>query len=120
MVAWVPILKASLPYITQIITTAIPAFTTRPEANKADPVTMLPEGKKVDPVTVKQIEELQVAATNNAESIRLLAEKLKQTIEGIDAAALDLRRVILVIKLLASASVIISVGAILIALRALG
>jgi hypothetical protein len=120
MVAWVPILKTSLPFITQIVTAAIPAFTQRPEANKVDSATARPEAHTVDPVTARQIEELQAAATNNAESIRLLAEKLKQTIEGIDAAALNLRRVILVIKLLASAGVIISVGAILIALRALG
>lgn len=80
MAAWAPILKASMPYITQIITTAIPAFTSKPEE------------AKVDPIVAKQIEELQRAATVNAESLQTLAEKLKETIQGIDSAAVALQK----------------------------
>lgn len=80
MPAWLPLLKASLPYVAQIVTTAVPAFTSKPETSK-----------QADPVVNQQIEELQAAATNNAESIHVLAEKLQQTIEGIDLAATDLQ-----------------------------
>lgn len=80
MAAWIPILKASLPYLTQIVATTIPAFTAKPDSGKADPVTS------------KQIAELQKAATHNAETIRVLAEKLQQTIEGVDQAAAELQK----------------------------
>lgn len=80
MAAWIPILKATLPLLTQVVATTLPAFTAKPESSKADPV------------TVKQIEELQTAATQNAESIRVLAEKLQQTIEGIENTAVDLHK----------------------------
>ena len=75
----VPILsliKAVAPYVAKIATEAIPAFTSKPAAIA-----------KSDPIIAKQIEELQAAATQNAESIRVLAEKLQQAIEGIEAAA---------------------------------
>ena len=69
------IMKAVAPYIAQIATAAIPAFTSKPEAGKSDPF------------LTKQIEELQSAATRNAQSIHVLAEKMQQTIEGIETAA---------------------------------
>lgn len=70
------IIKAVAPYVAQIAKEAIPAFTAKPAAIA-----------KRDPVIAKQIEELQAAATQNAESIRVLAEKLQLAIEGIEAAA---------------------------------
>lgn len=85
MPAWLPLLKASLPYITQIVATAAPAFTAK---------------RSTDPVVTQQIEELQEAVTNNAESIQLLAEKLQQTIQGIDEAAATLQRQVALFKFL--------------------
>ncbi|MDQ7989603.1 MAG: hypothetical protein REI09_08215 [Candidatus Dactylopiibacterium sp.] len=79
MPAWLPLLKASLPYVTQLVTAAIPAFTAR-----HDP--------KDDPLLTQQIEELQRAATHNAEAVRGLAEKLRQTIQTLDDAAAELER----------------------------
>lgn len=73
-----PIIKAVAPYLAQIATAAIPAFTSKPA-----------ETAKSDPVIAKQIEELQAAATQNAQSIHILAEKLQQAIQGIEAAAQD-------------------------------
>lgn len=75
MAAIVPILKALLPHVAQIATVAIPAFTKKPDIAKADPV------------VAQQIEELQSAVTKNAESIHSLAEKLQQTIQGIEQGA---------------------------------
>lgn len=68
------IIKAVAPIVGEIAKEAIPAFTKKPAAVS-------------DPILVKQIEELQAAATQNAESIQVLAEKLQQVIEGIEASA---------------------------------
>jgi len=106
MAAWLPILKAALPYVAQIVTAAIPAFTTKSEIAKSDPL------------IVQQIEELQDAATKNAESIHLLAEKLQQTIQGIEGAAIALQKQMVVFKLLLSASSLISLVAIIFAMWA--
>lgn len=76
-----PIIKALAPYVAKVATAAIPAFTSKPEENA-----------KIDPVTAKQIEELQAAATQNAESIHVLAEKLQQAIEYIESAAQDAKK----------------------------
>lgn len=77
---WLPILKASLPYLTQVITAALPAFTSKPP------------NAKPDEVVPKQIAELQTAVTHNAESVKALATQLKETLEGIDAGAMSLRQ----------------------------
>lgn len=68
------IITAVAPYVAEIAKEAIPAFTRKPA----------PES---DPVIVKQIAELQAAATQNAESIQVLAEKLQIAMEGIEASA---------------------------------
>jgi len=79
MAVIVPILKAILPHITQIASIAIPAFTKKPSV------------ALTDPIIARQIEELQAAVTHNAESIHVLAEKLQQTIVGIDQGAVVLQ-----------------------------
>ena len=82
-----PIIKAVAPYVAQIATAAIPAFTSKPA-----------ETAKIDPVIAKQIEELQTAATQNAQSIHVLAEKLQQAMQGIEGAALDAKKQIAAYK----------------------
>ena len=77
MAGWIPVLKASLPYVTQIVTAALPAFTSKPAPGQPDEV------------VPKQIAELQSAVTQNAESVKTLATQLKEAIEGIDAGAAD-------------------------------
>lgn len=69
-----PIIKAVAPFVAEVAKEAIPAFTKKPA----------PES---DPVLVKQIAELQAAATQNAESIQVLAEKLQIAMEGLEASA---------------------------------
>ena len=99
MAAWLPVLKAALPYVAQIVTAAIPAFTSKSDASKTDPVAS------------KQIEELQLAATKNAESIQVLAENLQQTIQGIETAAIGLEKQVTLFKAMLFISSIISVVA---------
>lgn len=103
MAVWLPVLKASLPYIAQIVTTTIPAFTSKPG------------GSKADPVVSQQIEELQSAATKNAESIHILAERLQHTIEGIDSAAASLQKQVAWFKTLAFLSTTIALIALVVA-----
>ena len=77
-----PILKAVLPYLGPIADAVIPVFTAKKTA----------EAAKTDPVIARQIEELQAAATQNAQSIRVLAEQLQQAMQGIETAAEDARK----------------------------
>ncbi len=84
-----PIIKAVAPYVAQIATAAIPAFTSKPI-----------EATKIDPVIAKQIEELQAAATQNAQSIHVLAEKLQQAIQGIEVAAQDAKKQVAAYKVM--------------------
>ncbi len=72
----IPIIKAVAPYVAQIATVAIPAFTSRNA-----------ETGQADPVVAQQIQELQDAATHNAESVQVLADKLQQALDGMEMAA---------------------------------
>ncbi|MFT6916563.1 MAG: folylpolyglutamate synthase/dihydropteroate synthase [Motiliproteus sp.] len=83
-----PIIKAVAPYIAQIATAAIPAFTSKPKAQESDPV------------LARQIEELQAAATQNAQSIHLLAEKMQLAIQEVETAALEARKQVAIYKAL--------------------
>ena len=107
MPAWLPILKAALPYVTQIVTTAIPVFSAKAPASKGDDVLS------------RQISELQSAATQNAESIRVLAEKLQETIQGIDGAANTLQKELITIKRLVIGAFLLAIIALLLAARSL-
>jgi hypothetical protein len=86
MAAWLPVLKASLPYITQIVTAALPMFTSK--RTDADSAELLP----------RQIEELQVAVTQNAESVKELATQMQHTIESLGSGAADLQREMKLLK----------------------
>jgi len=91
-VQFLPIIKAVAPYIAQVATAAIPAFTSKPEA------------AKTEQVVAKQIQELQEAATQNAESIHILAEKLQQAIQSIESAGQDAQRQIAAYKVIITGS----------------
>ena len=84
----IPFIKAAGPYIAQIAASAIPAFTSKPE------------GPKSDPVVAQQIKELQDAATQNAQLIHGLAEKLQQALQGVESSAGDIKRRVATYKLL--------------------
>ncbi len=80
MAAWLPIIKAAIPHIAQIVTVALPMFTSRSE------------NAERDALTTQQIKELQEAATQNAESVRELATQLRNTFESLESAATDLQK----------------------------
>jgi len=80
MAAWFPAVKAVLPYVTQIITLAIPAFT-----KKADKT-------GTGDISLNQISELQDAVTHNADSIKMLAIQVQQVINEIDTGSSRIER----------------------------
>jgi len=107
MAAWLPVIKASLPYVTQIVTAAIPAFTSKPP--NAPP----------DEIVPKQIEELQAAVTHNAEAVKSLATQLKDTLEVLEQSGRRLetelarqRRMTLFAVLIAVVSAVIAITAV--------
>jgi len=97
MAAWLPLIKTALPYVVQVVSIAVPAFT-----SKSD-------DKKINEIIPQQITELQTAATQNAESVKILAEQLKGTIEGIDAAALKIEDEVIFLRRLCLIATLISI-----------
>lgn len=79
-VQFLPIIKAVAPYLAKVATAAIPVFTAKTESIKSDPI------------LARQISELQTAATQNANSIQVLVEKMQQAIEGIEGEAQKARK----------------------------
>ena len=80
MPAWIPALKAALPYLKTIATNAIPVWTA-----------LKTQGKAADGVT-EQISELQKAVTHNAQSVRELAEQLANTVKVVEEGATSLEQ----------------------------
>lgn len=78
MPAWlIPALKAVLPHVATIISTATPVFTKKKDAAAASQSLLLQQ----------QITELQGAASQNAVHIRKLAEQLQETVAALEQAA---------------------------------
>ncbi|KAA0889270.1 hypothetical protein [Pusillimonas sp. ANT_WB101] len=96
MAVFLPALKIALPYITQAVAAAIPAFTSRPVNGKADDV--VPE----------QIAELQAAVTQNAETVQGLAVQMKEIIKDADAGMAAMQQQITMLRRL----VILCLGAV--------
>ena len=106
MAAFLPVLKIALPYITQVVTATLPMFTSKSA------------GGKPDEVMPKQIAELQAAVTQNAETVKGLALQLKETIEGVDAAAARLQEQIIFLKRVAITAGVVALVAICLAVWA--
>jgi hypothetical protein len=79
MAAWlIPAVQAILPLVGQIVSSALPVFTTRkPDAPVQDPAGVLQQ----------QITELQTAASQNAVHVKELAEQLQKTVTALEAGA---------------------------------
>ncbi|KKO45573.1 hypothetical protein WG68_09300 [Arsukibacterium ikkense] len=103
----IPLIKVLGPYLTTIATTAIPAFTSKPAAAKADPV------------QAQQISELQDAVTKNAQSLHILAEQLQKVITLAEQASVTAERQIALYKALVVGSTVISVVAVIVAIYSL-
>ncbi len=104
MAAWVSALKTVLPYVTNIVTAAIPAFTARRGQDRSAEV------------TAQQIAELQSAATHNAESVKVLAEQLQRTVGALEQGAVNVEREMRRLRVLASAAFVFALLALCAAL----
>jgi chromosome segregation ATPase len=72
MAAWLPVLKAALPYVSNIVAAAVPVFTARRSQEPA-----------AGDLVAQQIAELQEAVTGNAETVKGLAAQLEQALSAI-------------------------------------
>lgn len=104
MAAWFAL---AAPYLPDIIQLALPLFT----RNKTQ--------EKIPELVVQQIAELQSAATQNADSIKLLATEMQKTIEALQSGAAILERKLRRAQLLAGIAGTIAVSAFGVALYAL-
>lgn len=77
MAAWLPVLKAALPYVSNIVAAALPVFTSRRGQDAT--------GDLIG----RQIAELQEAVTGNAETVKGLAAQLEQTLSAIATGETD-------------------------------
>jgi hypothetical protein len=107
MVAWLPAFKTILPYVTQIVTLAVPAFTTKNDAGASQEVVS------------KQIAELQDAATRNAEAVKVLASQLQKAITDIETGAARLEKELHKTRQLCLVAITVSGIAILLGIAAL-
>lgn len=103
----IPLIKALAPYLTTIATSAIPAFTSKSETAKSDPV------------VAQQITELQDAVTKNAQSLHIIAEQLQKVITSAEEASVEAQRQVATYKALVLGSSIVSVIAIGVAIYSL-
>jgi hypothetical protein len=109
MVPWlIPALKAVLPHVGTIISTAAPVFTKKTDETVANQNLLLQQ----------QITELQAAASQNALHVRELAAQLQSTVaaleQGASIADARLRRALL----LCAAAICVSSVAMAVALLA--
>jgi len=95
------------PYIPEIIKIARPLFTRAGSPEKSGEV------------VAQQIAELQTAATQNAESIKLLATEMQHTIEALQSGAADLEKKLDRARILLVISATLSVLAFCVAVYAL-
>lgn len=103
MAAWIPIIKSAMPYVVQVLSIAVPAFTSRSSSRESDE--LIPQ----------QIAELQNAATQNAESVKILAEQLKGSMEGVDVAAVKLQQELVLLRRLSFIAIAVSVISVIVA-----
>jgi hypothetical protein len=79
MPAWIPLAKVALPVLAKVAEKAIPAFTGRRSNAKS-----LEEQSA-------QIVELEAAVTENAASIKVVAEQLEETVRSVDRGAVEMQ-----------------------------
>jgi hypothetical protein len=101
MAGWLPAVKVILPYLAQIVTAAVPAFTKKADKTGSEDITR------------NQISELQDAVTHNAETLKILATQLQQVINGIDSGAGKVEKETKVTRMLALLAISLSIAAII-------
>ena len=110
MAAWlIPAVKAILPFISPIVSSALPVFTTRKSDAAAAQASILQQ----------QITELQSAASQNALHVKELAEQLQKTVTALEAGAVVAESRFKRLTVLAGAALASALAALGVALLAL-
>jgi len=99
MAPWLPAVKVVLPYLTQVVAAAIPAFTQKSDKSGADELTL------------RQITELQHAVVQNAESIKTVASQMQQVIQDLEAASSRIEAGMRTTRLIALGSLLLALAA---------
>lgn len=97
MAAWLATTKLLLPIVTEVVTSALPAFTARKDQQKAADL------------VAQQITELQSAVTRNAESVQAIAAQLQQTVAAIEHDAALLGRKLIRLQVICMLSLPVSI-----------
>lgn len=100
------------PYLADIISVARPLFTRSKDNEK------IPD-EKIREIAAQQIAELQSAAAQNAESVKLLAIEMQKTIDALQIGANTLQRKLWITQTLAVVATTMATLAFLVALYAL-
>lgn len=95
--------SVAAPYLADIVVLARPLFT----RNK--------DGDKVPEVVAQQIAELQQAATQNAETARVLATEMQRTIDSLQEGAQQLESQVRRARLLAAGAILVALAALVLA-----
>jgi hypothetical protein len=92
MAAYLPVIKAILPYLAPLVSSATPIFTRSAT-----------EAGKDQPSTAQLIAEIQEAVKNNANSLKIIATQLQKSIEAFDEReATDQKRLAEIVSLIES------------------
>ena len=97
MPAWLPVLKAALPYVGPVLQSAIPAFTKK-------------RSEKEDPVVAQQISELQEAVKHNADSLRAIAKAVEESAKANDIAMKRMRTLAMAAVITAAVSLVVTIA----------
>ena len=94
MAAYLPVIKAILPYLAPLVSAATPMFTRSAS-----------EAGKDESSTAQLITELQEAVENNANSLKIIATQLQTSIEAFDEReAIDQKRLSEIVSLIESSA----------------
>jgi hypothetical protein len=103
-----PFLKTVLPYLTAIVTAALPAFTSRKDDGSSAAV------------AAQQIAELQTAVRTNAESVQVLAAQMQRLIQAMEATTVANQELLRRAQRLAAIALALAAIALIVAAYALG
>jgi hypothetical protein len=101
--------SVAAPYLADVITLAKPLFTRGKDK----------EAEKNLELVAQQIAELQNAATQNAESVKLLATEMQKTLDALQSGAMILEKRLHSAQILATVATTLAAAAIFIAVYTL-
>ncbi|MDN3651339.1 hypothetical protein QWY77_00880 [Thalassotalea ponticola] len=99
-----PIIKAIAPYLADIASATIPAFTSKSKSSK-----------EAAELINEQISELQSAASQNAQNLNLLADNLQKAILSLEESLVALEKKMRIYLGLTISSILISITALVVA-----